>query len=155
MMKHSMLAVLAFAITAMVPARADVLTYSFSTIGSGNLDGSNFTNQPVTVSMTPTTLIISGSGPYVLTGTFGVIVPGTGGDLFTGNLSEFVSGDGIIAAVVGTTPGSIPDLLGVSEGALNYNFETAVGPITTTGIFSPGTLYATTAGTFDLTAIGQ
>ena len=150
-------AVLAFA----APAMASPITYTEVGTGSGTLDGTSFTNELVTITMTgDTTNIIDGSPtPFNSVGTTTVTVSAVGTDTLT-DAFAFVNQNtpstaGFADALM--SPDSTADLP-VINSTVNSVFSSyalgAIGPTSGPSLRNLAT-FATGSGTFYLSSMGE
>jgi hypothetical protein len=163
-MKRSLLALAAVtALTcAAVATRADNITVTETTIGSGSLDGIRFTNGLIILTLTGDTTNLGSGSPGVLSihgiGTVfvagGGFVAGAGSDSFIDTVGAFVNQNLSSAGISDSTRGL--DILGTNNPAFaSYGLTTSIGPLAGSGEHNPQTdLFSTIGGTFDISAIG-
>ena len=149
-------AALAFA----APALASPITYTEVGTGSGTLDGTSFTNQLVTITMTAdTTNIIDGSTtPFNSVGTTTVTVSAVGADTVP-DAFAFVNQNNPVAGFADAlmSPDSTADLP-VINSTVNSVFASyalgAIGPTSGPSLRNQAT-FATGSGTFSLSSMGD
>jgi len=134
-------------------AAAAPLTYTFSMLGAGTLNGNNFTATTITLQFVADSALVQdlGGGIFVtndgLPGTFDLAGFATGTISLGGHLFNNQGN-----ALVGINPGS--DFLQIGDPSLStYNLATTFGPIfqTTPTFISPGGL-ATNSGQLIITS---
>jgi hypothetical protein len=131
-------------------ATAGPITVTETATGNGALDGTTFTASLITLTFQGDTSNVTFlSGIYSLIGTASVNVAGVGSDTFTD----------AITAEVGSTTGALGDntvpsiiLQTTSSSFSGYNLGSSFGPITGGGQHGLVS-FATSGGTFDITAI--
>jgi hypothetical protein len=146
-------AVAAFAFAA--PAMASPITYTEVGTGSGALDGTSFTNQLVTITVTADTSNIAMAAPGLfrnLVGTATVSVSTVGTDTLTQG-PVFVNQTSMPTAAAGIA-GRVPIMATFNSAFSSYALG-AIGPTSGAPIISPGDTFATGSGTFDLTSMGD
>ncbi len=137
------------------PAKADLLSYSFSGTASGALGMNTFSDASFTITSTGDTSLLTHPAAGV------VAVPDT-------TATVFVSGLGTATFLIPTDNrdnqnfGSVGFSAPVQSLAIlfesnpafaTYNLTTPIGPIAGASIFNPGAEFATTAGNFSLTSV--
>jgi hypothetical protein len=138
-----------------VSARAAQITYTESAIGSGSLNGVNFTNDLVTIMGTGDTsgVMDLGEGTFVNSVNIEGTVEGEGLGTFTFTCcTQFFASNSNDA--FGATAGS--DILDTKSPLLvTYNLESSIGPVTGTPTFNSADFFATTDGLFNLSSVGN
>ena len=156
-MQRSMLilGVLAILVCSASPAPADTSTFTETTIASGTVDGTGFTNALVTITLTGDTANVgSGSpGKFSLPGIGMVSVSGVGSDTFTDDIraaeNQALPGAGISDFTLNRTI-----IFTLNAGFASYDLTSSIGPLSGNGEFNNSFAFPTLGGTFDLTSIG-
>lgn len=170
-MRHSIAAAFAASAIASVPlalgrAEAAPLTYTETTVGSGALGETTFTNSPVTLSFVGDTAGIVAPAPGLLVnpaGTASVTVDGVGTGVFdAGGQASIVfqtmggAGIGANSRDPGVDQGGQTYILGTEGAAFaTYDLSGPIGPVVGTAVFRPGLAFSTDAGDFALTSAGE
>jgi hypothetical protein len=140
-------------------ASAGPITYTETTVASGSLGGTSFTNALVTLIATADTNNVTLDSP--LLNSFDVnnivttvTVSGIATGAFTFNTLTF---DNFQTSVAGIEVGSVGSLganiLDVENAAFaTYDLKSSIGPISGVPHFNPGASFATTAGNFNITS---
>ncbi len=137
-------------------ARADAIAYTESVIGSGSLDGQDFTDSQVTLTFTadPSTVYEPIFQIWVADATSATVQVGSMSDTLAGpyHLFDYQPGPSVgLASGTAASPG--PDILDTDDPAFSsYNLQTTIGPITDSGAIT-GNAFATDSGFFQLTSI--
>jgi len=141
-----LLAILGFQLCGARQAAADEVVYVEASIGIGTLNGTPFTDVPVTISLYGDTANVTCSGG-ICENTVTLAVVSLGGTTveFTDTVAAF---DNQSVGVAGITDVSTStDILDTSAPAFaTYGLTTSIGPIEGTGEFNPGATFGTTGG---------
>jgi hypothetical protein len=128
-------------------ASADGITYTESSIASGSIGSTDFTNVAVTITFVGDTLNVTGSSGLFLNslGTAAVTIGGIGTFAFTDSLYVF---DSQPNSAVGISDSTVVDVLDTLKNSAfgTYDLTTAIGPVTGTSGFNPGFAYGTAHG---------
>jgi hypothetical protein len=137
-------------------ARAGLIAYTESVIGSGSLDGQGFTDSQVTLTFVadPNTVYEPIYRIFVVNAISATVQVGAVTDTLAGSyhLFDYQPGPSVgLASGTAASPG--PDILDTDDPAFaSYNLATFIGPITDSGSIT-GNTYATDSGSFQLTSI--
>ena len=151
-------AFVALALAVPTIAAAEPVTYAFTGIASGTIDGWAFSDAPVAFTLSTDTSTVRlpfprfpnilNAGPAALRFT----VDGVSG-VFTDRYNAFVNGGRGASSVVGFTQVNGSDIFDISSGAVAaYDLRTAIGPITQSPVdfLNFNTAFGTSAGTLVL-----
>jgi PEP-CTERM motif len=156
-MKRSLLvlAVASALMCAAVATRADNITVTETTIGSGSLDGIKFINGLIILTLTGDTANLHSGlpGDFSLPGTGTVFVAGGGSDTLTDLIRAFVNQSAPGAGISDFT-NSADILSTLNSGFSAYDLTTSIGPLSGSGEINTAKAFSTIGGTFDLTSIG-
>ncbi len=140
---------------AVTPARAELITYTFSGTGSGSLGSQSFTDTLFTITSTADTSQVTNSSPGIFRVpdlTANVTVSGIGTGTFT--ITTINVSNQNVSRVGISDPNQNMAILFVDNPAVaTYDLTTAIGPLTGPTAFNPGATFATTAGDFSLTVV--
>lgn len=143
-------------IGASLQALAAPITYMEQTIGTGTLDGTSFSGQLVTITLSGNTSNVTGGSGF-FTNNVGIAivsVAGLGSDTLPGAYVFVNQGYAPPAVGFGSSSGSILDTLHNAFGA--YDLTTAIGPQTGDAFYRPDLSYTTgSAGIFHLDSVGN
>ena len=124
---------------------AGTITYTFTGVGSGTVNGTPFSNQTLTFGLTTDTSLISGSCTPQVIGLLSISGVGQG----TAQESYICSGPQTVAFDISTTT---PALV-MSPVLSTYDLRSAIGPVTSTGAYGPvGGIASTSLGQVVLTS---
>ncbi len=124
---------------------AGTITYTFTGVGSGTVDGTPFSNQTLTFGLTTDTSLISGSSTPAVTGLLSISGVGEG----TAPNSYLISGPQVVSFNISTTT---PALV-MSPALSMYDLRNAIGPVTSTSAYGPvGGIASTSLGQVVLTS---
>jgi hypothetical protein len=139
------------------PAAAE-LTYSFAVTASGSLNGVEFNDKLVTMTLIadPSTVIGSG-GFFTVSGTTTISVAGVGTATIIDDMKAFVNtvqfnGTVPFAGMDDATQGPLAVVEISSPAFASWDLRTPIGPISGPGSFNPGLTFPTSLGQFLLTA---
>ena len=146
-------------------ARAVPVTYTASTVGTGTLGGSAFSDSAVSVSFTGDTAGVISIAPGVLINPAGIAtvsVAGLGPAVLNGGGTAAVvdqafggAGIGVETASPTAGTGAPPLVLGIGDAGLaTYDLASAIGPITGAATIDAGAAFSTTDGDLVLTSSG-
>ena len=137
-------------------AKASLIDYTLSGIGTGSLGAAPFSDVPVTITSTAdTTNITVTSGVFFAPNIAATVsVSGLGSATFTIPTRNFdnsnVAGAGISA------PNQQRDILDIVSSAFaSYDLSSSLGLVTGTPVINSGTGFATTVGDFSLSSISS
>jgi len=135
-------------------AYADGIAITETTIASGNLDGTAFTNALVKLTVMGSTTNVTGGPPiFRLPGTATVSVAGVGTDTFTDNIGAVVN-QSIQAAGISDLTFNGAILFTFNSGFSTYDLTTSIGPLLGASEFNV-TAFPTVGGTFNFIAAGD
>ena len=142
-----------FAVLGAAAASAGTITFTETITTSGSLDGTGFTNQLVTLTLTGNTSSITNpsSGLYELIGAASVSVSGIGTDTFTDTMEAFDNQSLNWAGIADETTGGIVVLLTTNAAFGSYALNTSIGPYSGGSLGNPGTSFPTALETFTIT----
>lgn len=121
-------------------ASAGLLTYSDSFVGSGSFNGTTFTSQLVTLSITAdsTTAQNLGGGIFEIAGPMSVAVNGLGSSIFASPGAVFVNNTAHVQTLDPTTdPNAVAYDFYTSSLITSYDLSTTFGPVTFTSATGP------------------
>ena len=157
----------AFTITVLSAAVADAapITYTETTVATGSLGATAFTDSLVTVRFTGDTAgIVSPMPGFVanVAGVASVSVAGSASATFNAGGQSAIAFQGMSGAGIGAQSrdpsvdqgGQTYILATTGPAFATYDLSGAVGPVTGPAVFRPGLAFSTTAGDFALTAAG-
>jgi len=138
-------------------ASAEPITFTVSSVASGTLGGTNFTNSLVTITATADTSSVTNPNPgfYDVDATFSGTVAGLGSFTFTDAGDVFSNENTGTAGTTGiATDNDAFDILDVYAPLAfdSYNLQSAIGPVTGYAAYNPNTPFATSAGNFDISS---
>ena len=131
---------------------AGPITFTEAITTSGSLDGTAFTNQLVTITLTGNTSSITNpsSGLYFLNGPASVTVATVGSDTFTDTMAAAENQSSHAVGITDTTTSLT--LLWTANAALStYDLSASIGPLSGGSLGNAGTAFATTGGSFTIT----
>jgi hypothetical protein len=135
-------------------ARADGIVVTETTMASGSLDGTAFTNALVTFTVIGSTTNVTGGVPiFHLPGTATVSVAGVGTDTFTNNVQAVVNQTSEAAGISDITFNEVI-LLTFNSGFSTYDLTTSIGPLLGPSEFNI-TPFPTVGGTFNFAPAGD
>jgi hypothetical protein len=143
---------LLFAAIGAPAAHADSIVVTDTTIATGSLDGTAFTNALVTLTLTGDTTNVTGTVAPVLPGIATVSVAGVS-DTFTDNVMVVANhsvGDGGFGDF--TNKGGL--LFTINPAFLTYDLKSSIGPLSGNSGIDPAILFLTSRGSFDMTSAG-
>lgn len=125
------------------PASAILITYTQTAVVSGSLNGTAFTDNVLTLTMTGDTSNIIPA--YQLFAPLAFTLSGGGSGLFTDETALILDPVGGVAVFFDYTSGSQVTLIGASEFT-SWDMSTAFGPVTSVDAFGSGVPSSTSAG---------
>ena len=135
-------------------AHADGIVVTETTMASGSLDGTAFTDALVTLTVIGNTTNVTGGVPiFHLPGTATVSVAGVGTDTFTDNIQAVVN-QTIQAAGISDISIDGAILFTFNSGFSTYDLTTSIGPLSGASEFNL-TEFPTVGGTFNFTSVGD
>ena len=136
-------------------AEADLATYMETGVGSGSLDGTAFTDVPFTLVATADTNNVTG-GPPIFSVPNDALTVAVSGITATFTIPTItVSNQGVPDAGFGAPLQNLAVLFVGSSVFSSYDLRSSIGPISGTPLFNPGAAFATTDGSFVLTAVSS
>jgi hypothetical protein len=131
-------------------ASAGTITITETITTSGTLDGTGFSNQDVTLTLTGDTGSVVGA--YSLIGIGTVTVSGVGSDTFTDTMAAITIQSGPLAGIVDVSLAK--DVLDVhNAGFATYALNTSIGPLSGATSGNPGTAFNTAGGSFTISGV--
>jgi hypothetical protein len=133
-------------------AKADSITYTETTIGTGTFAGAAFSNATVTLTGTGNTAGISNSGGvFILILPVSVQISGIGTFGFTDAIQVVDNQPGFLAGF-GDNTQNLAILFDSADPFSSYNLASSIGPTSGSSLFNPGRSFATAGGAFVLTS---
>lgn len=132
---------------------ADTLTFTETMTTSGILDGTTFTDQLVTLSLTADTSNISVISPgilYYLAGSANVTVATVGSDTFTDEMIE-VSNTSVPWGGIADLTSNLQLLFVYDSAFSSYTLDTPLGPVTGLANGNTDFAFTTSGGNFEIT----
>ena len=138
------------------PASATPITYTETdTAATGSLNGVNFTDASILLTMNNDTTNVTGGAPFFENiGTVTVSVNGGAAVTFTDS-TEVFSNQSVHAVGFEDLTISLDILDDESASFATYDLTTSIGPITGAALFNSGRAFATTGGDFILDNVGD
>jgi hypothetical protein len=149
-------AAMAMMLAAAGRSSADIITYTVTVTGSGTLDGTSFTDAPVTISATADSVNIfnfggndPGTGLYNVdaTGGVNVSVGGVGSDALTGLIFVISDQSNNVLDINEASIGDISALFGAGVAAYDLSAPALIAGVDPG--FGAGITHATTNGSFE------
>jgi hypothetical protein len=128
-------------------ANASIIQYTETVNTSGTLDGTAFTNQVVTLTLTGNTASITSGGPGIfdLIGPATVNVAGVGSDTFSDQINV-ADNQGINGAGFGDVTKNLAMFFTTNAAFGSYNLNGSIGPLSGTSSGNNGSSFATAGG---------
>jgi hypothetical protein len=137
--------------------RADTIVVTETTTASGTLDGSNFVDALLTLTITGDTnnLMNDASDFFSIVGAGTVSVAGVGSDTFT-DVVEATDTHDIMGAGISDVTTNHAILFTLNPAFATYELTTSIGPVTGSGLSNPAFItFATANGSFSVASIGS
>jgi hypothetical protein len=134
-------------------ANADGITYTESGTASGTIGAESFTNALVTITFVGDTSNVQLFSPGVFINSVETLtasgsIDGVEAFTFTDSLAAFVNQFGTSGPTAGISDLTMDDILDTVNSSVlaTYDLTTAIGPVTDSSIFNPGSSYGTSDG---------
>ena len=134
-------------------ATATPITYTEQATATGSLGGVAFTGADVVLTLLGDTAAVASpqAGVFINGGTASVSVAGVGTATFSDSVVVFANQGVGLGFTDMTLPSDVLDTLGATFGS--YDLTTALAPVTGTAMFNAQSAFATSGGTFLLSAV--
>jgi hypothetical protein len=133
--------------------KADGISYTESGTASGSIGAEGFTNALVTITFVGDTSNVQSLAPGVFINSVETVtasgsIDGVGAFTFTDSLAAFVNQFGTPGSTAGISDLTLNEILDTVNSSVlaTYGLTTAIGPVTDTSIFNPGSSYGTSDG---------